>query len=258
MRKGGGGWVGGSAVVETRRLIGVVACVDHADTLCSWFNDPAVSMFMDDPEEVVTLDVVKDWYRTPEDEDDVSLVFLCRDTKKCLGYGAVYSWKQNHTSQCIHVLDPPSVGQDQCPLEESDASATTSSAAAVNDNSQSCDVEHSCSCSYTAEFSFVVGDEVARGQGYGSEILGALCELAFSPSGPFKYLCCMIFLYQIRKQTKIYNSPSVKAVQRLGFQTMQVRNGAHTYAGQVYDLIDFELTKEEWMPNRDTSIRLLL
>lgn len=85
-------WHAGTSLIETQRLDGVVIAPEHFEAINRWFNEEYIAKFMDDPEQPVNIQTLKEWYSDPENYDDVSLVFKERSTGVLVGFGSIYTW----------------------------------------------------------------------------------------------------------------------------------------------------------------------
>eukprot|EP01106_Pelomyxa_sp_JSP_P011384 TRINITY_DN2999_c0_g1_i2.p1 TRINITY_DN2999_c0_g1~~TRINITY_DN2999_c0_g1_i2.p1 ORF type:complete len:228 (-),score=35.20 TRINITY_DN2999_c0_g1_i2:97-780(-) len=201
------------AVVATSRLVGVVIGPAHAPALVHLFNDESTARFMDDPEEKRTVESVSEQYKNPHEDHDLCLVFFHRASvqRPGGGYGG---------------LDGDGVVGYGSVYEWA--------------------TKHACQA---AEISFIV-DPTARGCGYGREIIGALCEIAFSLNGPFR-------VSKLIADVVTENQASARGMAALGFKQHGFRPKAHKYKNVLYDVADLVCTKEDWQTKRDPATTVL-
>lgn len=87
-----------------------------------------------------------------------------------------------------------------------------------------------------AEISVYIGPESLRGEGYGRDALGALCDYGFGTVG----------MHRIYAEIFASNAPSIRLFESLGF----VREGAmrehHFFAGKWIDSVMVGLLANEW------------
>jgi RimJ/RimL family protein N-acetyltransferase len=96
----------------------------------------------------------------------------------------------------------------------------------------------------TAEFGIAIGDKSAWGQGYGTEAARLMCDYGFS----FLNLRT-IYLWHVA-----FNQRGHRAYLKAGFREAGRLRGVRSFAGQQYDDILMDLTREEFGPLRCVNL----
>jgi diamine N-acetyltransferase len=87
-----------------------------------------------------------------------------------------------------------------------------------------------------AQLGIVIGDDACRGQGLGSDAVGALVNHAFANLG----------LHRIELEVLSDNEPARRCYVRLGFVDEGVRREARYIDGRFHDLVTMRILRHEW------------
>jgi RimJ/RimL family protein N-acetyltransferase len=90
------------------------------------------------------------------------------------------------------------------------------------------------------ELGIAIGDKSAWGQGYGSEAVRLMCDYGFTFLGLHT-----IYLWHVA-----YNERGHGAYLKAGFKEAGRLRGADLFAGQRYDRVLMDITREEFGPSR--------
>src|SRR5215218_7894241 len=96
----------------------------------------------------------------------------------------------------------------------------------------------------TAEFGIAIGEEIDRGQGFGTEATKLILDYAFTVLG----------VHNVWLDTLAYNVGAIRAYERAGFREIGRRRGGRMLAGKRYDVVLMDCIADEFVP---TSGRVL-
>lgn len=88
----------------------------------------------------------------------------------------------------------------------------------------------------TAEYGVVVGDQEARGRGYGTEVTRQILDYAFTVIG----------LHSVILRVHAFNPAGAAAYRKVGFRDFGVRREAHWMGGRFWDTIYMECLASEF------------
>lgn len=95
------------------------------------------------------------------------------------------------------------------------------------------DIEHH---NRSAEFGIMIGEPVARGQGYGTEATRLMLDYAFTALG----------LHNVRLHVLEYNLAGIRAYEKAGFREIGRRTKCHFVSGRWWDIIHMECLSTEF------------
>ena len=89
--------------IETEHLYALPVAESHLSKILSWFNDPKIARFMDDPEYIYTEHELHEMFLITE-VHDMDLIFLDKHSGAEVGYGAIYDINYKNGSGEISFL----------------------------------------------------------------------------------------------------------------------------------------------------------
>jgi RimJ/RimL family protein N-acetyltransferase len=91
----------------------------------------------------------------------------------------------------------------------------------------------------TAEVGIFLGENAARGKGYGTEALRLLCDYSFN----------VLNLRSLMLRVYGYNARAMACYRKAGFKEIGRRRQAHFYGGSYHDLVFMDILAEEFGPS---------